>query len=104
MMSSQITSQYPLLVNIWTSQSHQRHKVSSCIERAWSSQNYSDTTYTQLVAYIPNLPYQEGAHLSPIPEEKTRDTKPATEYSDESLLGILTTMNKSARYRCSLHP
>ena len=38
----------------------------------------------RLVAYIPNLPYQEGNHLSPIAEEGTGSTKIATYYPDES--------------------
>ena len=38
----------------------------------------------RLVAYIPELPYQEGSHLSLILEEGTGDTEPATYYSNES--------------------
>ena len=37
-----------------------------------------------LVAYIPDLPYQEGNNLSPIREEGTWFTEIATDYSDES--------------------
>jgi len=38
----------------------------------------------RLVAYFPNLPYQDGNQLSPIHEEGARSTEIVTDHSDES--------------------
>ena len=37
-----------------------------------------------LIAYIPDLPYQEGNQLSPFQEEGSGITVPVIDYSDES--------------------
>ena len=39
---------------------------------------------TRLVAYIPNLAYQEGTHVFPVPKEGMGSTEIITDYSDES--------------------
>ena len=39
---------------------------------------------TRLVAYIPNLAYQEGTHVFPVPKEGMGSTEIVTDYSDES--------------------
>ena len=57
--------------------------VGSCTGRAWSPPELLGQD-TRLVAYIPNLAYQEGTHVFPVPKEGMGSTEIVTDYSDES--------------------